>query len=90
MSQNKFTLLVKVIPKSSKNEIVGWENEELKIKLRALPEKGEANEALIAFLAKELKIPKMNIQLVGGLKSRHKRLIITGVSKNLLEALAKR
>lgn len=70
---------VKVIPKSSHNEIVGWENEELKIRIKASPEKGKANEELISFLAKTLHIAKSQIEIVAGDKSRHKRIIIHGV-----------
>ncbi len=43
---------VKVIPKASKNEIVGWEEDILKVRLTVVPEKGKANEALIALLSK--------------------------------------
>ncbi|MDP1607857.1 MAG: DUF167 domain-containing protein [Chlamydiales bacterium] len=76
-----FELSVKVTPKSSKNEIVGWENDELKIRLRAVPEKGKANELLIEFLAKTLHIAKSQIILVSGSTSRHKRLMIHHMEK---------
>jgi uncharacterized protein len=36
---------IKIIPKALRNEIVGFENEILKIKCTAAPEKGKANEA---------------------------------------------
>lgn len=71
---------IKVIPKSSRNEIIGWENNELKIRLKAVPEKGEANEKLVKFLAKTWGIPQSQIELVAGQKSRHKRLKIEVVS----------
>ena len=74
-------LAVKVVPKSSKNEIVCWENDTLKIRLKAVPEKGQANEVLIAFLAKTLGIGKSNILLTHGQTSRQKRLRILGMTK---------
>jgi uncharacterized protein (TIGR00251 family) len=74
------TLAVKLIPKASRSEVVGWENDELKIRLRAVPEKGEANEELIAFLSKILNVSKSQITLLRGQKSRHKLLQITGIS----------
>lgn len=80
-SSNSFSISVKVTPKSSKNEIVGWENDELKIRLRAVPEKGKANELLIEFLAKTLHIAKSQITLVSGATSRHKRLKIDNMEK---------
>lgn len=71
---------VKVIPKSSCNKIVGWENGELKIKIAAPPDKGQANDALIAFLADCLDISKSSITLLRGDTARHKRLQIDGLS----------
>lgn len=73
---NGIELAVKITPKASKNEIVGWESGELKIRIAAVPEKGEANEELIRFLAKQLGISKSQIILLSGDKNRHKRLII--------------
>lgn len=73
-------LKVKVIPKASKSEIKGWENDELVIRLAAVPEKGEANDELIRYLAKVLGIGKSKIHLVQGEKSRHKRVCITELS----------
>jgi uncharacterized protein len=78
-------LSVKVVPKSSKNTIVGWENEELKVRLNAIPEKGEANEELIAFLAKSWKLPKSAFTIHSGLTSRHKKLLIKGFTAALIE-----
>lgn len=80
-------LKVKVIPKASHNQIVGWENDELKIRLNAIPEKGAANELLIVYLAKTLGIPKSSILLVSGGASRHKRLKLKGISKSTLDQL---
>lgn len=73
-------LPVKVVPRASKNAIVGWENEELKVKLNAVPEKGEANEELINFLAKTWKIPKSAFTIQSGETSRHKKLLIRGIT----------
>lgn len=70
---------IKVTPKASKNAIVGWENGELKIRIAAIPAKGNANQELIAFLAKELQTNKSNIQLISGESSRHKRVLISNI-----------
>lgn len=83
-TKNGIIVPIKVIPKSQKNEIVGWENEELKIKIMAVPEKGNANDALVSFLAKFLKISKSSISLHSGEKSRHKRICIAGLTLNEL------
>jgi len=72
----KICLLLKVLPNSSKNEIVGWKEDELKIKLTATPEKGEANLFLIDFLSKQWKINKSQFEIISGKTSRHKRVEI--------------
>lgn len=65
-------IAVKVIPKASRNEVVGWEGEVLKVRLTAAPEKGKANESLITILSKHFKIPKSAITILKGETSRHK------------------
>ena len=62
---------VKVIPRSSKNKII-WENDILKVKLTSPPVEGKANKELIRFLSKVFKIPKSEIRIVRGEKSRKK------------------
>ena len=80
-------LTVKVIPKSSKNAIVGWENGYLKIRLHAVPEKGEANEELIAFLSDILNIPKSRILLLRGHTGRLKQLELVDFTEEELKVL---
>jgi uncharacterized protein len=64
---------VKIIPKSSRNEIVGELTDDiLKIKLTAAPEKNKANTALIKFLAKTLNIANHNVQIISGHTSQKK------------------
>ena len=63
---------IKVIPKSSKNEIVGESKNYLKIKLRAVPEKGKANTKLIKLLAKHFKTTKSNINIIKGETNKNK------------------
>ncbi len=78
---------IKVIPKASKNAIVGWEQEELKVKVHAPPDKGKANEELIAFLAKSWKIPPSLFSIYSGETSRHKKLCIKNCSLEQLKKI---
>ncbi|MFH1946724.1 MAG: DUF167 domain-containing protein [Candidatus Magasanikbacteria bacterium] len=68
---------IKVLPRSSKNEIVGkLPDGTLKIKLKAPPVDGEANTELIKFLSKEWKVPKSSIKILKGLTSKIKLIEI--------------
>lgn len=79
-------LTIKVVPKSGKDEILGVENEELKVKVHAVPEKGKANQALIHFFSEFLNFPKSRIVLVSGEKSRHKKLLFKNIEEQDLLA----
>ena len=80
-------LPVLVQPKSARNEILGPVQGRLKIRLTAPPVEGEANKALIAFLAKRLKVAKSRINILKGQKNRRKMLIIEGESVERIEAV---
>jgi len=73
-------LAVKVQPRSSKNAIGEVLGNELKIKVTAPPVDSAANEALIDFLADVLNCPRSAIRLIRGQTSRHKQLLIIGLS----------
>ena len=79
-------LEVHVQPRSSRNQIVGEQDGRLKIKLTAPPVEGEANQALVNFLAQLLKIPKKNVKLLKGESARHKLIEISGVTEQELIA----
>jgi uncharacterized protein (TIGR00251 family) len=68
-------IFVKVIPGSSKDEIIErgivW-----KIKLKSQPEKGKANDSLFTVLAKEFNVSKSSIKIVRGIGSRLKTVEI--------------
>ncbi len=69
---------VKVLPRSSRDEIAGYINGELKIKLTSVPVQGKANSALIKFIANILNISRNRVQIVRGDTSSHKQLFISG------------
>lgn len=74
-TDNGLLLTVRIVPNSSKNEIVKTENG-IKIKITAQPVDGKANKALIEFLSKKLKIPKSAIEIVRGETSKEKTLFL--------------
>jgi uncharacterized protein len=64
---------VKVIPGAPKTEIKDMMADgTIKIALRAAPEKGKANAALIKFLAEEFGVPKNSVTIISGAASRIK------------------
>ncbi len=70
-------LQVYVQPRASRDEISGWHDRGLKIRLKAPPVDGAANKQLIKFLARLFKVPASRIQLLKGESSRQKTLAIT-------------
>ena len=77
--QNDGVLLkIKAVPNSSKNEISGLFDNALKIKIKAPAVENKANEELIKFLSKLLKVPKSSIILKTGDTSKLKTLYISG------------
>jgi uncharacterized protein (TIGR00251 family) len=74
------TLSVRVHPGARKNGVTGVHAGAVKIALTAPPVDGKANEALIAFLAEALHLPRARISLVSELTSRTKTVRITGKS----------
>jgi uncharacterized protein (TIGR00251 family) len=73
-----FVFAVRVIPKSSKSEIVGEHEGALKVKLNALPVGGAANAELIKILAKHFGVAKSAIEILKGQTSKTKQIKIVG------------
>ena len=74
------TLALKVIPNASRDEVVGWLGEMLKVKVRAPALDGRANTALAGFLADQLGLPRRAVVLLRGDKSRQKVVQVSGLS----------
>lgn len=69
-----------VQPRASKNEVVGVQGDELKVRLTSPPVEGAANRLCCEFIAKRLGLAKSAVTLEAGATSRHKRLFLPGVS----------
>jgi uncharacterized protein len=63
---------VKATPKAARNEIAGIRNGALLVKVTAAPEKGKANNAVIALLAKTIGVPQSAFEFVSGDTDRYK------------------
>jgi uncharacterized protein (TIGR00251 family) len=82
------TFAVRVVPRASRNQIVGVEGGALKIKLIAPPVEGAANAALIEFVAEWLGVRRSAVSLVSGDKARNKLVKVNGLTREaILERL---
>jgi len=77
---------VRVIPRAGRSGFGGLRDGALLVRLAAAPVDGAANDELIALLAKTLRIPKRDITIVSGERSRTKRVRIAGIDRE--QALA--
>jgi uncharacterized protein (TIGR00251 family) len=72
-------LEVLVQPRASRTRVVGEHDGRLKIQLAAPPVDGEANAALLAFLADALGVKRADVTLLAGETGRRKRVRIAGL-----------
>ena len=78
------TFVAKIVPGSSKTAVVGLLDNALKVKVAAPPEKGRANQCLVAFLAKQLGIRKQAVTIVSGQTHPVKQIQVAGISAQML------
>jgi uncharacterized protein (TIGR00251 family) len=81
------TLSVKVVPRASCDEIVGWHGSALKIRVAAPPQDGKANAALEALLATALGLKRSAVSVVAGHGSPRKLVAIAGLDRATIERL---
>ena len=74
-------LQLKVIPSSSRDAIVGWLGQVLKIKVTAPPEQGRANKAVEELLASALGLPAASVSIVAGQSSSTKVIEISTMAR---------
>jgi len=80
---------VRVQPRASKNELAGFFEGALRIRLSAPPVAGAANEACRAFLAEKLGVPKSRVEIISGRTGRNKQIRVIGMSREqILNLLA--
>ena len=75
-------MTLRVQPNAGRNEVVGFEEGVLRVKIAAAPVKGKANKELIDFLSKLLGVSKSSITIEKGHISRKKVIAIEGLSQD--------
>ena len=78
---NQHVISLHIVPRASRDEVVGRHGESVKVRLRAPPVDGKANRALLDFLKKKLDLPAGQLELVGGATAREKRVLVRGLSR---------
>jgi len=82
-------LQLKVVPKASRDRVVGWVGERLKVQVTAAPERGKANAAVVDVLSEALGLPPARVRIVAGETSPLKTVEIDG-EESLLARLPRR
>jgi uncharacterized protein (TIGR00251 family) len=80
-------LVVHVVPRAKRTEVVGRHGDAIKIKLKAPPVDGAANAELVRFVAERLDVPRGDVTIVSGLTSRRKTVEVAGIRAEVLSRL---
>jgi uncharacterized protein (TIGR00251 family) len=74
----------KIVPGSSRTTIAGVLDDMVKIRVAAPPEKGKANQCLVAYLAGALGVKKNQVDILAGQTNPVKQVRVTGISARML------
>jgi len=85
MTASSVRLTLKIVPGASQDKVVGRLGDALKLRVRAQPERGKANAAVLALLAQYLQVPESSISIVAGYTASSKIVEITGLSNAELQ-----
>ena len=84
---NSIVFTVRVVPRASKSEIVGELDGALKIKVKAAPVDGAANEELIKTLARYFEVSRSAVEITSGATSKTKQVSISGANVEKLRQI---
>jgi uncharacterized protein (TIGR00251 family) len=78
---------VRLTPRGGRDAVEGWAEDDggravLKVRVAAPPVDGEANAALIRFIAKQLSLPRSAVRIVSGETARIKILAVDGLDED--------
>lgn len=86
------TLFLRVTPNAGRDVIEGVEtrddgNQVLRVRVKAVPDRGKANAAVVALLARALDVPKSRVSVTAGETARLKTVLVAGDGTALVAAL---
>jgi hypothetical protein len=77
---DRIVFKVKVVPASSRTAVAGEMEGMLRVKVQAPPEKGKANECLLAFLAGKLGVRRNAVEIAAGRSTPVKQIAVHGLT----------
>jgi uncharacterized protein (TIGR00251 family) len=81
LSERGVELRLRVQPNAARNELAGFSEGVLRVRVAAPPVRGKANQELIAFLARKLGLSKGDLTILKGHTSRNKLIFIAGLTR---------
>lgn len=86
---NGVVIRVKARPGARRNAFAGLHDGALRVDVTSAPEKGKANEAIIALLAKQFQLSKSQVELISSPANPQKKFLLTGITPTVAEAFLK-
>ena len=84
--QARAVIRVRVQPRASRDEIVGWQADTLRLRVSAPPLEGRANAAVVQFIARGAGVARGAVSVVAGARGRDKLVRVAGVTPDALRA----
>jgi uncharacterized protein (TIGR00251 family) len=85
-TESGILLRIRVVPRASRCEAAGFQDDALKLRITAPPVEGKANEACIALLAELLAVKKGQVSIVAGQTARSKTVAVAGLTAREVSA----
>jgi len=80
------SLRLKVTPSASRDVVVGWQGDVLRVHVRAPAQRGKANDAVLRLLAAALGVERRRLRIVRGETSRQKVVSVDGLDEAEMRA----
>jgi len=80
------SLRLKVTPSASRDAVVGWQGDVLRVHVRAAAQRGKANDAVLRLLAIALDVERRRLRIVRGETSRQKVVSVDGLGQAEIRA----
>jgi uncharacterized protein YggU (UPF0235/DUF167 family) len=84
MAERMTRLRLRVSPGAKRSEVVGRHGEGWKVRVRAAPERGRANAAVVELLSASLALPRGSISILSGHTSADKIVEVRGLDSELV------